>query len=338
MGKGECPILLIGDRNTKRAQYFLKAAQQLQIPVHILEWNRVGSRCAIEKLKGAVVKIDPPSYKTAKLQDMKGILQEYYMSLKNLSNGDCTFMNSPDAIWQVLNKQNCKARLQEQGVPVTCMITETVESAEELLTILKEKKIYSVFVKPTYFSGAAGVIALRIHPRNQKMMAYTSCILKDKQLINTKVLRCIEDSNEILRLLNRVIELGVMVERWYPKAQFHGRSYDLRVVYQFGHIAYIVVRQAKGPITNLHLNNQALDIRELGINGELLSSIEEMCGQAVDLFPGLSMAGIDILVEKNSQKPYIIEMNGQGDLIYQDIYRNNRIYTEQILQLTQQHH
>ena len=42
------------------------------------------------------------------------------------------------------------------------------------------------------------------------------------------------------------------------------------------------------------------------------------------------MAGMDIMLGKHNLKPRIIEMNGQGDLIYQDIYQENKIYTEQI--------
>ena len=131
-------------------------------------------------------------------------------------------------------------------------------------------------------------------------------------------------------MINTILALDVMIERWYPKADFQGKSFDLRVVYQFGHIAHVVARGSKGPVTNLHLNNQEIDINELGLEQELMNEIETVCEDAVDLFPGLSMAGIDILIEKNSQKPYIIEVNGQGDLIYQDIYNDNRIYKEQI--------
>ena len=34
-------------------------------------------------------------------------------------------------------------------------------------------------------------------------------------------------------------------------------------------------------------------------------------------------------MEKGSLRPRIIELNGQGDLIYQDIYSENRIYRHQ---------
>ncbi len=46
-------------------------------------------------------------------------------------------------------------------------------------------------------------------------------------------------------------------------------------------------------------------------------------------YPGLASAGIDILLEKGSLKPRIIEMNGQGDLIYQDIFAGNVVYRHQ---------
>lgn len=42
------------------------------------------------------------------------------------------------------------------------------------------------------------------------------------------------------------------------------------------------------------------------------------------------MAGLDIMLDKKTGKPRIIEINGQGDLLYADIYGENRIYGAQI--------
>ena len=36
------------------------------------------------------------------------------------------------------------------------------------------------------------------------------------------------------------------------------------------------------------------------------------------------------MLEKGSMRPRIIEMNAQGDLIYQDIFHENRIYARQV--------
>ncbi|EPZ8049302.1 STM4014 family protein, partial [Salmonella enterica subsp. enterica] len=46
-------------------------------------------------------------------------------------------------------------------------------------------------------------------------------------------------------------------------------------------------------------------------------------------------AGIDVLLT-TSLTPYIIEINGQGDLIYQDAQQNNLIYQTQIRAMRKQ--
>ena len=92
---------------------------------------------------------------------------------------------------------------------------------------------------------------------------------------------------------------------------------------------FLLARLSRGPITNLHLNNRPLKIEELRLPDYVLDDIFQCCKQAMGCFPGLSTAGIDILLEKGKRNPRIIEMNGQGDLIYQDIYHDNRIYRHQ---------
>lgn len=196
---------------------------------------------------------------------------------------------------------------------------------------MEERRCYSVFIKPRYFSGAAGAAAFRMHPGIGRRKLYTSCRLEQGQLINTKRLACLEGNEEISRFLEQLLSLECVVERWHPKADFHGKSYDLRAVFQFGHIAALIARQSKGPITNLHLNNQALDVRELGLDETIMEQITSVCQKAYDAFSGgVSMAGIDLLLEKGTLRPRVIEMNGQGDLIYRDIYGENRIYKEQV--------
>ncbi len=65
-----------------------------------------------------------------------------------------------------------------------------------------------------------------------------------------------------------------------------------------------------------------------------MREIDRLCASAMEPFEGLSMAGLDILLEKNTLRPLVIEMNGQGDLIYQDIFHENRIYREQAYYMT----
>ena len=136
--------------------------------------------------------------------------------------------------------------------------------------------------------------------------------------------------------LDRLLGLDCIVERWHAKAQYQGYSYDLRAVVQDGRLDYLLARLSKGPITNLQLNNRPLDIDALELPASVVDAVTDLCLRALALYPGLTSAGIDILLEQGSLRPRIIEMNGQGDLIYQDIYRQNTIYRHQAEILKQQ--
>lgn len=332
-------IILIGDSSSKRAIFFRKAAQDLGARFHMVEWESLRENFDLQQFQGAAVKIDPPSYLTVHLSQMQEQIKVYQRNLEHLAQADCQFLNSPWLICQMLHKRDTNQRLRERGIAVTEMFPEQINNIAQLEGLLEERRCYSVFIKPECFSGAAGVAAFRMQPRSGKRKLVTSCRLERGQLVNTKKLVCMEDKIEICALLDQLLSLGCVVERWHPKSDFHGKSYDLRVVFQFGHIAAMVARQSNGPITNLHLNNQALDVEELNLNESVMEQITLLCERSYQAFSdcqgsGASgnsfMAGIDLLLEKGTMRPRVIEMNGQGDLIYQDIYQDNRIYQEQV--------
>lgn len=204
-------------------------------------------------------------------------------------------------------------------------------TAESLLERMRACRIYQVFVKPVNGSGAAGVSAFRWHPSSGRMALYTCAFVQPGDgLVNTKRLRCFTDPKETLALLDQILKLDCIVERWYAKAEYQGYSYDLRAVMQEGRLDFLLARLSKGPVTNLHLNNRPLETDKLGLSREILERIEQLCKKAMECFPGLRSAGIDILLEKKNKNPRIIEMNAQGDLIYQDIFHENRIYQHQV--------
>jgi hypothetical protein len=340
-------VVLIGDPSSKRTLFFKAAAKALGVPFCTADWNIVTETFDLDMFKGAAVKIDPPSYSTIRLSRMQEQLHEYRRKLRHLANADSIFFNSPEAICAMLQKRKTNRLLKERGIPVTEMFHEEIKTARQLEEVLRERRCYSVFVKPECFSGAAGVAAFRLHPVTGSRKLYTSCRLEESQLVNTKRLVCMEDAADIQDLLDQLLSLGCVVERWHPKAAVRGRCYDLRIVCQLGHITSAVARQSMGPITNLHLNNQAVCVDALGLDDRVLHDIASTCQKAYDTycgcleeeaaFPsfGMHMAGIDLLLEKGTMRPRIIEMNGQGDLIYRDIYGENRIYQEQIRWLSE---
>lgn len=319
-------IVLIGEPETKRTEYFLRAAGELHKPVRFVDWQTVGGM----EFHGDVVKLDPPSYKSSDLFQMKDHLASFQKLMKQSEGAGGIFLNPPSEILRLLDKRQCKEILMENQVPVTEMLEDKIENAEQLIEAMKCQRIFSVFIKPVYSSGAAGVTAFRMAPGQGRMMAYTSCIIQEEELVNTKKLRRMENAQEISRLLDAVLSLGAVVERWHPKASFEGKSYDLRVVWQFGRCEFVVARCSSGPVTNLHLNNSPLAFSDLGLSEKVICEINALCEKAMSCFPELQMAGIDVLLEQGSLKPKIIEMNGQGDLMYQDIFYENRIYRRQV--------
>lgn len=296
-------------------------------------------------------KIDPPSYdfintSISEIGSMHKAAENYltWLSLLPPPSERLRYLNAPEAITQLLDKCRCKKILLDAKLPVTPLLSADISpfmNYEQLKQSMYEHHCFSIFIKPRLASGAAGILAYRFHPKTGKEQLYTSAYLSvsasgENLLVNTKKLVSYHDRQTIQALISKVLPLGTIIERWIPKAEYNGRKYDLRILWQFGKISFITVRQSKSPITNLHLNNLPLDTEHPGILPECLSitenqmaEIEKICRRAVSSFPGLSMAGIDLLLEKNSGKPYIIEMNGQGDLLYQDIYHENRIYREQ---------
>lgn len=320
--------VLLGSRGTKRTNYFEKAARQNGLPFLFLEWDE-WRRHGFPSGNELFVKIDPPVWTEGHLTTLNNLTESYRNDLMTLEREAMVseYLNPPSRLMDLLDKAACKQTLKEAGIPVTQSLGEGIEDSRTLLSRMEEMRIFSVFIKPVYGSGAAGVTAFRIQPGTGRMAAYTCAALS---LINTKELQTLTEPSEILIFLDRLLSLGCIVERWYPKADFQGWSYDLRAVCQDGSLDFLLARLSKGPITNLHLNNQPMEASRLMLPEAVTSRIEELCRKACGCYPGLRSAGIDILLEKGSLKPRVIEMNGQGDLLYQDIYDRNYIYSHQV--------
>lgn len=357
-------VILIGDQESKRTEYFTKAAEQSGVFVCVMgieevisySWGLDGNDINVsnidsegthnyviseqfplnysgnsQKTQDIWIKVDPCSYESCNIEKMNRYINVYQNFLNNLpKEAKYHYLNSPKDILEVLDKRKCKKKLIEHQVPVTPLLAEKVENIEQLHYFMKQARCNSVFLKPVFGSGAVGIAAYRWNWNRKQSILYTSCKKTNGIFLNTKKIHKITDKTEIKETLKMLFALDVIVEKWLPKAQYQGKSYDLRVVYQFGKIDYIVARQSNGPMTNLHLNNQALNYRNLNLSSETMAEIESICRQAMKLFPRLTYAGIDILLDKKEEKPYIIEINGQGDCVYQDMYEENCIYQAQI--------
>lgn len=335
--------VILGCPGTKRAVYLKKAAEREGLPITFVDWEEWNACQCLPAAKELFVKIDPPVWTSCFLGELNQLADGYIRQLEALGRlaqtRSIAFLNTPLAITQLLDKRACKARLRQAGLPVTEALRMPASAdgdengkfaAEQLFEEMRRQRMHQVFIKPVKGSGAAGVSALRRQPHTGQMALYTCALQEDSTLVNTKRLRRFSRTEEVVPLLERILALDCIVERWYVKAEHQGFSYDLRAVVQDGRLDFLLGRRSKGPITNLHLNNQPLDIAELGLPEQTFETIVQLCRKSMETCAGLRSAGIDILLEKGSMQPRIIEMNAQGDLIYQDIYHENSIYCHQV--------
>lgn len=331
--------VLLGNTDTKRTTYFRQAAVQAGLPVLFVDWKEIPLWEENQMLQGEyLIKIDPPLWDSCRLEELGQLAQSYREQLCRLSEAAKSrrleFLNDPIAIGQLLDKRECKRKLEQAGLSVTRLLEQGqqgIRTAQQLLCAMQRSGVYQVFIKPVNGSGAAGVSAFRWQPKTGRMALYTCALLHPESgFVNTKRLRHFARTEEVTVYLDRILALDCVVERWYAKAEYERCSYDLRAVVLDGKIEYLLGRLSRGPVTNLHLNNHPLEAGKLGIPERVQEEIAILCKKATNCFAGIRIVGIDILLEKGSLRPRIIEMNAQGDLIYQDIFLENRIYRKQV--------
>lgn len=323
MGK----IILLASEG-RRKDFFLKAGRDLNRQVIFLPLFSE-EVFTYEDQGNYTIKIDPPTYTSGDYSKFNREVASYLNYLNRLEMTDFKFFNRSSSIEATLDKVRMKEILINKNIRMPKTLTSRVYNTKDLLVLLEESKSNNVFIKPRYGSGALGVMALKCNFKKNGYLMYTSLYKANGNYYNSKKIRAIRDREIIFDLLDRVLQDGPLVEKWIEKKRLEDRPFDIRVLVNYARVDFILGRSSKGPITNLHLNNQALDYESLGLGSKLFEEIEDLAKSAVESFEGLNYAGVDILVNKRDQA-YVVEVNGQGDLIHKDIFGHNTIYKNQI--------
>ena len=249
-------VILLGTPGTKRTVYLEKAARSLDVPIKLLDWKEGDWRrlLADRQTRGPwemLLKIDPPVWDSCCLEDLDRLARNYEKDLKALAGleKEVVFFNNPLDMARLLDKRQCKRDLEGSGIPVTRLLGEEIRDTEHLLEAMERKNMSQVFLKPVRGSGAAGAAAFRYQKKTGHMVLYT-CGMEDPntgRLVNTKRLRRFTDRDQVLSLLDRLLQLDCIIERWYPKAQHQGYSYDLRVEFRRTRWIFCWPDSPKGP-------------------------------------------------------------------------------------------
>lgn len=312
-------LVLIGNKSSKRYDYFVKACESVGVDFEFMNYDNITLQ------QGDLVKIDPIAITTDNIGDLSDVVGEYTSKLNELDKFDVTFFNRPSDILLLLDKLKTKKFLEQSLISTTPLINENFANSSELFEYLKREKIYRIFIKPRYGSGASGIVALRYNPKLNQGVIHTTIFEKNGNFFNGNKTYYVNTQNMVCSILDFILSTPVVLEKWISKKKHNNINYDLRVVMFKQELLYIVPRGANSPITNLHLNNMALDDSVVTNRDE----ITRFCQQVMALFPDLSYAGIDILITPKNEL-FVIEINAQGDAIYKDFYDENSIYTRQV--------
>ena len=185
---------------------------------------------------------------------------------------------------------------------------------DELRALMRELAWPTVYVKLTSGSSAS-CLALFTHTAKREEVITTVEDTGDARY-NTRKLQRLTSRARIDRVLGFILGEGAHVERSIPKAKFDGRYFDLRVLAVDGIAAFVVMRTALHPITNLHLGGLRGDVAALRarIAPAAWDAAMASC-VAVQRETGAFHVGVDLMFEPDLAHHRVIEGNAFGDLL-----------------------
>lgn len=250
------------------------------------------------------------------------------------------WINAPADIARMFDKRQCQRILAAHGVPIPRMLGRdtAIGSYEQLRAAMAAERMNRLFIKLASGSGASGVIAYQFNPRTGEERAVTTMAMErgcrsaagKLALYNSKRLRSYADNGDIRALIDWLCAEGAQIEAWIPKAQTRGCSYDLRQLVVAGRACHLVARLSRSPITNLHLRNERMEAEQMELGEEPLLRAAAAAESTLAAFPASWMAGVDVLLQTGSLRPYIVDVNPFGDLLYHIRYHGMNPYEWQM--------
>ncbi len=157
------------------------------------------------------------------------------------------------------------------------------------------------------------------------------------RLYSTRRLRIYRDLGEVRRLVDALCRERLHVEAWISKAGLAGRTADARVVVIGGRACHVILRLARGPITNLHLGAEKAGEHALAeaAGTEAVARVRALAEQAAACFPNSLYMGVDIALTPDFKKAFVLEVNAFGDLVEGVLWQGADTYTWEVRALLQ---
>ncbi|MFT3710950.1 MAG: STM4014 family protein [Archangium sp.] len=223
-------------------------------------------------------------------------------------------LNPLDEITEFFDKRLTSRRFASAGIPIPEFLEEVPTRADALLEAARARGWRQIFVKPAMGSSASGVLLVTLGPRGAAEIR-TSLEWDAPRFFNNLRLSHYRTREDVARALDFILAQGAQVERAIPKGQLDGAFFDCRVVVIGGEPRFVVVRQNKHAITNLHLGGWRGDVEQLkaALAPGAWDAMLETCRQVGKLYRSLHI-GLDVMFEDDLSAHRVIEANAFGDL------------------------
>ncbi|WP_425334831.1 STM4014 family protein [Myxococcus stipitatus] len=222
-------------------------------------------------------------------------------------------LQSPASIADLFDKRITSRKYAARGIPVPEPLDDVTDT-QSLRERMREQDCREVFVKVSCGSSASCLAIFRSHRGRESLV--TTIEVTESGWFNSLKVRRIEAPERVEEILGFLLREGSQVEHSIPKARLSGDFFDCRVLVVAGEPAFTVVRQSRGPITNLHLGGKRGDLEALqaAMPGKTWEWAMESCRAVARVHDSLHV-GIDLLFEEFFEGHRVVEANAFGDLL-----------------------
>lgn len=225
-------------------------------------------------------------------------------------------LNPLPEIDEFFDKRLTSRRFRDAGIPIPEFLDEVPTRAAPLLAAARAMGWKQIFVKPAMGSSASGVLLVSVSAREGGPVEIRTSLEWDApRWFNNLKLSHYRTAEDTTRALDFILAQGAQVERAIPKGKLDDAFFDCRVLCIAGEPRFIVVRQNKHAITNLHLGGWRGDVDALkaALVPGAWDSMLATCRQVASLYRSLHI-GLDVMFEADLERHRVIEANAFGDL------------------------
>lgn len=220
----------------------------------------------------------------------------------------------PLAIAEMFDKNATLAKLRAAGVPVPDWLppAEFPAGANAFRHVVRDTGWPVVYTKLNTGASAVGLL-VSYYPPGRMEWGLSTLVPGFTGFASTRRLRRVDyfGLDPRFRFLHAE---GATVQRGIPLAQVHGDNFDVRVVCVSGAPAAVICRVSPHPVTNLHLGGRRGDVGECraAVGARAWLDGLDHAAAAAGCFAA-TVAGVDVVFERGSGRPYVLEVNAFGD-------------------------